>query len=146
MNATMNKYVGIVIVLLIGSTFFLGCDRTEDLLVRKDGTWNIISLNERTFRDSELLTDVDSTDNLGSVIFNADGSGRNLDATGGQIGDPFSWTYNDFALTITQGGESLVTTVLESTKKAQRWVKITEEDLLGYTYRTEVTTLLELAN
>ena len=146
MDATMNKYVGTIIVLLIGVTFFQGCDRTEDILVRKDGTWNITSINERTFRDSELLTDVDSTDNLGSVVFNADGSGLYQDASGGQIGDPFSWTYNDFALTITQSGESLVTTVLESTKKAQRWVKITEEDLLGYTFRAEVTTVLELAN
>ncbi len=140
----MKKYLILSALITILAFPFSGCTDTEDYLVRKDGVWNVISVNERTYRDGELLTDVDSTEGLGSVVFNEDGTGANLDANGNQIGDEFAWSYSDFGLTITQDGEDLVTTVLESSKKAQRWVTVIEEDLLGFIYRTETTTLLEL--
>ncbi len=140
----MKRKLKSLCLLLMTSVLLFSCDNTDDILVRKGGQWNITSLNERTFRDGELLTDTDSTTNLGSVLFQEDGSGNYLDANGNPLGSSFTWTYEDFALTITQDGESLVTTVLESSRKDQRWVTIVEEDLLGFIYRTETTTVLEL--
>lgn len=134
--------LGTLILLFLVS----GCDKTENFLTRKDGRWIETSINERTYRDGELMTDVDSTTNLGMIVFNEDGTGFYEDASGTQIGSSFSWAYDDFGLDITQDGESVITTVLESSKKAQKWVTVVEEDLLGYIYRTETTTNLELVD
>ena len=141
-----NFQLLLAISLVICLFSFSGCDKTEDYLVRNDGLWNMTSINERIYQDGELLSDEDSTTGLGSVLFNENGTGSYRDAGGNQVGSEFTWAYKDFGLDITQDGESIITTVLESSRKAQRWVTVIEEDLLGYIYRTETTTQLELAD
>lgn len=90
------------------------------------------SENIREFSDGELLSDTTYTTTR-YVIFDPVGSGRFEDENNNQVGSEFVWNYQDDGLDITQDGESTLITVVESSKKAQRWITVFEEDYLGTT-------------
>lgn len=140
----MEKRILPLLLLLMTAVLFSACDRTENFLTRQDGRWEMTSENIRESSDGVLLSDT-TYETTRFVIFDQVGSGRYEDANGNQIGTDFVWNYQDDGLEFTQDGESIITTVVESSRKAQRWITVVEENLLGSTYRTEATHELKKA-
>ncbi len=124
----MKKTIQIATMLLVVVSLY-SCTKTEKVLVRKDGTWNI---DEQT--SSYTLFGVPTTDtdtDAGTVTFKDDGSGT-IDYNDG-TSDTFAWSVTDDVISVTYAsiGETVDFDILDSSKDSQHWNGSYTYDVLG---------------
>jgi len=109
------------------------CGKTEKVLVKQDGIWNVDKLTSITSVNGGTPT-TDSETNAGTITFSEDGTGIIVYTAGG--GDSFDWEVDGDIITITflSLGMAIDYDINESSKNEQVWSGSYSYDILGMTY------------
>lgn len=108
---------------LAGMALLMGCNPPEKILPANEGRWSYESWEEKHYENGRLVRDTFVQENLGGLVFEADGSGYTTDPQGTPVsGSEFEWTADDDLLVRTgQDGFALKSVILDNRKKAQLW-------------------------
>lgn len=133
----MKKYLSGSLLALFAIVMFAGCGNLEKRLPKKDGTWALETEHRLEIVDENVLVDSTNT-NLGTLVFNKDGSGQKLFTTDTTS---IEWAYNSTTdqVTILQNNINFVYNILENDKDAQSWQNIAEIEVGGSVGRVETT-------
>lgn len=128
---------------------FTSCTNVEKILPKKDGRWDVTSVDSKIYFDGVLAVDTVITDGNGFIVFNSDGTGYTEDeARTKDAGSDFTWTADNDQITITDSSDTYTSDVLEASKKEMMLSLTTEEEdpLFGVTIRSESMTTLVRAD
>lgn len=127
-------------IAVLAITILSSCAKTEKILVKKDGVWNMDKFTS-TLEITGLPTTTDTESNYGTITFKDDGTGVFNFSLG--FSQDFTWEVNDDIITITAGGDVTNYDILESEKDYQKWSNVTTETAGGvtstYTYVIELS-------
>ncbi len=122
---------------LLSVLVLASCTNAEKILPKADGRWENSRVEMKTYLDDSLTSDT-AFFNDGFTNFQSDGSGTYEDNSGNITGN-FSWSVDDDQLTVTEGTNSLTSTILELNRKSITTFTREEGDLFGATLRAETT-------
>lgn len=127
----MHQIKQVIAVLFISVSLF-SCAKTEKVLVKHDGEWNIDKQVTTTTTGGISTTETDT--DYGVATFNENGTGFITYNDG--TSDTFSWSVNDDIISVTY--DALATTVdytiIDSSKDSQHWSGSYSGDIFGIPY------------
>ncbi len=114
----MKRITQVIAVMFIAVTLF-SCGKTEKVLVKHDGEWNIDKQVTTTTSGGISTTETDT--DYGVATFNENGTGFITYNDG--TTDTFSWSVNDDIISITYDALAVTVdyTILDSSKDSQHW-------------------------
>lgn len=124
----MNQIKQVAAIFFIAVTLF-SCAKTEKLLVKQDGEWNIDKQTTTTTIGGSSTTETDT--DYGVVTFEENGTGFITYNDG--TTDTFSWTVVDDIISITYDSLAITVdyTIVESSKDSQQWTGTYTYSILG---------------
>lgn len=122
-------------------TILTSCGKTDKVLVKNDGLWNIDKVTTVTETSGFPTTTDEETDN-GTAEFRGDGTGTFTYPDG--TSDEFTWEVSDDVITLEQSGFTFDYTILESSKSEQKWEYSETTDIGGFT--STITITIELSS
>ncbi|MFK7926493.1 MAG: hypothetical protein AB8H47_31380 [Bacteroidia bacterium] len=132
------KTINVLFLFLATALVLSSCQNLEKVLLKNDGSWNLVQSTENQYEDGvAVLTDSVTTYANPTVWkFNEDGTGA---FTEDGVTDAYNWTYDEDAevLSIEVDGIVLDFDVLEWTKSDMKLLFELEFDLLGTMFLSE---------
>ena len=125
-----------LLILLLGSSL-TSCGNLDRRLPKNEGRWNLETEHRIEIVNGNVVSDSTQT-NLGTLIFNKDGTGQKFFSTDTIA---IEWSFNKVTdqVTINQNSINFVYNVLENSADAQTWQNIAEIEAGGQTASVETT-------